>query len=137
MTIVCFCDEGMPRIVSTYKEEAKRKVLETSLEVFKEKGFFKCTMDDIAKKLGISKAAIYQYFDSKEQLLEALYETGPENFRSLASSNSKGTAAAAKEIFDQMGTRDNANLFADFLAQASRNPKLQESLRKNIKRFKR
>jgi len=130
-----FSDEGMTRIVSTYKEEARRKVLETSLEVFKEKGFFECTMDDIAKKLGISKAAIYQYFGSKEQLLEALYESGPENFRSLASSSAGGTAAAAKEIFDQMGTRDNANLFADFLAHASRNTKLQVSLRRNTKRF--
>jgi AcrR family transcriptional regulator len=125
----------MPRIVSTYKEEARKKVLETSLEVFKEKGFFKCTMDDIAEKLGISKGAIYQYFDSKEQLLVALYSTGPEVFRSYASASSKGTAEVVKAMFAEIGTRDNANLFSDFLAEASRNANLQKAIRENMERF--
>ncbi len=125
----------MPRIVSTYKEEARKKVLETSLEVFKEKGFFKCTMGDIAERLGISKGAIYQYFGSKEQLLVALYSTGPEIFRSYASASSKGTIAAAKATFAEMATRDNANLFADFLAEASRNANLQRAIRENMEKF--
>jgi len=126
----------MPRIVSTYREEAKKKVLEAALEVFKEKGYFKSTMDDIASKLGISKGAIYQYFDSKEQLLATLYMSGPENLRSLISSNSgKSPAEVAKEVFSRMGTKANGNLFADFLAEASRNPALQKALRDNLERF--
>jgi len=126
----------MPRIVSTYREEAKKKVLEAALEVFKEKGYFKSTMDDIASKLGISKGAIYQYFDSKEQLLATLYMSGPENLRSLISSNSgKSPAEVAKEVFSRMGTKTNGNLFADFLAEASRNPALQKALRDNLERF--
>jgi AcrR family transcriptional regulator len=126
----------MPRIVSTYREEAKKKILEAALEVFKEKGYFKSTMDDIANELGISKGAIYQYFDSKEQLLAILYMSGPENLRSHFSANSgKAPAAVAKEVFSKMGTRANANLFADFLAEASRNTNLQKALRENIERF--
>jgi len=126
----------MPRIVTTYREEAKKKVLDAALTVFKEKGYFKSTMEDIANRLGISKSAIYQYFDSKDQLLMALYTSGPENLRSQFSAASKrGLVATAKEVFDSMGTRENADLFADFLAEASRNPDLQKVLRDNIERF--
>jgi AcrR family transcriptional regulator len=129
-------DFSMPRIVTTYREEAKKKVLEAALEVFKEKGYFKSTMDDIASNLGISKGAIYQYFDSKAQLLATLYMSGPENLRSLISSNSgKNPAVVAKEVFSRMGTKANANLFADFLGEASRNTNLQKALRENIERF--
>jgi AcrR family transcriptional regulator len=128
--------ETTPRIVSTYKEEAKKKVLEAALQVFKEKGYFKSTMEDIASKLGISKGAIYQYFDSKEQLLATLYMSGPENLQSqFAASGGKSPVVVAKEVFGKMGTKTNANLFADFLAEASRNEDLQKALRENIERF--
>ncbi|MGA2663375.1 MAG: TetR/AcrR family transcriptional regulator [Nitrososphaerales archaeon] len=126
----------MPRIVTTYREEAKKKVLAAALEVFKEKGYFRSTMDDIAKKLGISKSAIYQYFESKDQLLAALYTSGPENLRSQFSGASKrGLVATTKDVFGRMGTKENADLFADFLAEASRNEDLQKVLRDNIERF--
>jgi AcrR family transcriptional regulator len=127
----------MPRIVSTYREEAKKRILEAALEVFKEKGYFKSTMDDIAAKLGISKSAIYQYFESKDKLFAALYSSGPENLRSQFSTipAERGLAAAAKMVFNRMSTRANANLFADYLAEASRNEDLQKVMRENIERF--
>jgi AcrR family transcriptional regulator len=120
----------MPRIVSTYRDEAKKRILEAALEVFKEKGYFKSTMDDIATKLGISKSAIYQYFESKDKLLAALYTSGPENLRSQFSTilAERGLTAAAKLVSSRMSTRANANPFADYLAEASRNEGLQRVL---------
>jgi AcrR family transcriptional regulator len=126
----------VPRIVSSYREEARKKVLEAALDVFKEKGYFGSTMEDIAGKLGISKGAIYQYFDSKEELLASLYTSAPQNLRSqFVASSAKDSAEVAKEVFDRMGTRKNSNLFADFLAEASRNEKLQKAMKENIDRF--
>ncbi len=58
----------MPKVVPEYKEKARRNIIETSAQVFLEKGYHKTKMDDIAERLGVSKGAIYQYFRSKEQL---------------------------------------------------------------------
>lgn len=42
------------------------------MEVFASKGYRGATMDDVARKLGVSKAALYQYFKSKDELLREI-----------------------------------------------------------------
>lgn len=51
------------------------EILEAALAVFTERGFEAARMEDIARRAGISKAAIYLYFTSKTALLEALIES--------------------------------------------------------------
>ncbi|WP_229255088.1 TetR/AcrR family transcriptional regulator [Candidatus Viadribacter manganicus] len=48
--------------------------MEAALEEFGARGFEAARMEDIAKRAGLSKAAIYLYFQSKVALLEALIE---------------------------------------------------------------
>jgi AcrR family transcriptional regulator len=48
------------------------EVLDAALELFMEKGFAATRVDDIAKRAGLSKGAVYLYFPSKEAVLEAL-----------------------------------------------------------------
>jgi AcrR family transcriptional regulator len=128
----------LPRVVPTYREEAKKRILQATLEVFKEKGYFRSTMDDIADRLGISKGAIYQYFDSKERLLVALYTGAPANLRArFTAETGKDMVDASKGVFNKMATKANANLFVDFLAEASRNVEFQKVLRENIAEFAR
>jgi len=62
----------MPKVVAGYKEEARRTILETAGAVFARKGYVNSTMDDVAKALGVSKGAVYQYFSSKDQLFKEL-----------------------------------------------------------------
>ena len=64
----------MPRVVPEYKEKARSRILDVAAAEFSAKGYRKTTMDDIAKRIGVSKGALYQYFDSKEGLLAALGE---------------------------------------------------------------
>jgi len=59
----------MPRVVPEYKEKAKNRIIQQATSLFIEKGYKKTTMTEIAAKLGVSKGAIYQYFNSKEELL--------------------------------------------------------------------
>lgn len=59
----------MPKVVPEYKEEARNRILQQATELFIEQGYKKTKMTEIAKKLGVSKGAIYQYFSSKEELL--------------------------------------------------------------------
>jgi AcrR family transcriptional regulator len=51
------------------------EVLDAALEIFARNGFAATRMDDIAKAAGLSKAAIYLYFASKEDVFKALIET--------------------------------------------------------------
>lgn len=125
----------LPRVVPTYTEDAKKRILQAASEQFKEKGYFQSTMDDIANRLGISKGAIYRYFDSKESLLATLYASGPENLRLLFENASEDPMVAAREVFNKMATRANANLFVDFLAEGSTNIEFQKTLQESIEKF--
>ncbi len=50
------------------------EILDAALAVFTERGFDAARVDDIASRAGISKGAVYLYFDSKEALLRGLIE---------------------------------------------------------------
>ncbi|HJR90974.1 MAG TPA: TetR family transcriptional regulator [Acidimicrobiia bacterium] len=57
----------------TRKRAAKRQViLDTALSLFAERGYQSTRMVDIAEELGLQKAALYYYFDSKEAVLVEL-----------------------------------------------------------------
>ena len=71
----------MPRVVRDYKETARSQIIEAALEVFSSKGYFRSTMDDIAKRLGVSKGALYLYFKSKEDLLREIQASSREKVR--------------------------------------------------------
>jgi len=55
-------------------ERTRERILEAALALFREKGFDKTTMRDIAKAAGMSLGAAYYYFGSKEALVLAYYE---------------------------------------------------------------
>ena len=55
------------------KSEARRTaILRTATEVFHEAGFDRASMSDICNRVGYSKATVYAYFKSKEELLVAI-----------------------------------------------------------------
>jgi AcrR family transcriptional regulator len=55
-------------------ESRKHKILRAARELFPEEGYDGTTLADVADQAGVSAAAIYQYFDSKEDLFKALIE---------------------------------------------------------------
>jgi AcrR family transcriptional regulator len=56
--------------------EARRmQILMGAAQVFVEKGFHKATTKEIAKAAGVSEGTIYNYFDTKRELLVALMDT--------------------------------------------------------------
>lgn len=55
--------------------ESKEKILKAAEEIFAEVGFDGARVDAIAKRAGVNKALIYYYFDSKDAILDALFET--------------------------------------------------------------
>ncbi|MBI2867203.1 MAG: TetR/AcrR family transcriptional regulator [Chloroflexi bacterium] len=65
----------MPILLEQSGYDLKReKVLEVAAQLFKEKGYRATSLRDIANALGVTKASLYHYFKSKEQILIELYE---------------------------------------------------------------
>lgn len=54
----------------------KEEILAVARKVFVEKGFHSGTMNEIARKVGMSKGCLYLYFPSKERLFAELVEQG-------------------------------------------------------------
>jgi AcrR family transcriptional regulator len=55
-------------------EQRTAQIIEAATVVFAEKGFDRATMSDIAEAVGINKATIYLYFDSKDALIQTIAE---------------------------------------------------------------
>lgn len=52
----------------------KERIMETALELFAEKGYLGTSMNDIAKQLGFTKAALYKHYASKQEILDRIVE---------------------------------------------------------------
>jgi AcrR family transcriptional regulator len=55
-------------------DQTKALILETALEMFRERGYDETTMRAVAQKAGVSLGNAYYYFRSKEYLIQAFYE---------------------------------------------------------------
>ena len=125
----------MPKVVAGYKEEARRTILVTASEVFAEKGYHEATMDDVAKKLGVSKGAVYQYFVSKEQLFQELCGSAAKKLEEMLRSSFTGPVlrdAAERYMnaeLERVGRKQM--LMFDAFAEAPRNPALNRVVREN------
>ena len=64
-------------------EETRQRILDSALELFREKGFDETTMRDVAAAAGMATGAAYYYFRSKEELVMALYVRSAEEKRSF------------------------------------------------------
>lgn len=56
------------------RQNRKQEILHTALKLFANNGFESTNISSIAKEVGISKGLIYNYFESKEQLLLEVVE---------------------------------------------------------------
>lgn len=63
--------------------ERKKKILESALALFCEKGYNKTSMNDIVKESGISKGGIYYYFENKEAIFCELGDNILENRKNI------------------------------------------------------
>ena len=64
----------------------KEMILEEALRQFSEKGYAATSMSDIAKPLGITKAALYKHFESKQQIFDLIVEGTRERYDELLES---------------------------------------------------
>ncbi|MBC8214284.1 MAG: TetR/AcrR family transcriptional regulator [Candidatus Marinimicrobia bacterium] len=84
------------------REKSQGKILKSALELFSQKGFHQTSIDAIAKYAEISKGLIYNYFDSKEEILLDIVTDGFKLIKELE--NFVPTSLTPKQKFDTLLT---------------------------------
>ena len=68
--------------------DTKERIMETALALFAQSGYLGTSMSDIAKQLGITKAALYKHYASKQEILDRIvvrmHERDAERARAYA-----------------------------------------------------
>lgn len=129
----------MPKVVPEYKEAARNRILEAAHRIFSEEGYHQTTMAEIAKRLEVSKGALYLYFNSKEELFKGIYETRPQALGQIFAStfDKDDPLENAKIFFDRMMKQYAASPALDFevLSESVRNAGLRKILRGNYEKY--
>ena len=68
----------------------KQKIMDTALELFALEGFDVTSISNIASKAGISKGLLYNYFESKEDLIRTIIYKGLESMSRFIDPNRDG-----------------------------------------------
>ena len=63
------------------KEARRRQIIQATLDLFVERGYYGTKTSQISKKAGISEGLLFHYFPTKEILLEELVNIGLEGMR--------------------------------------------------------
>lgn len=56
------------------EKSTKERILEEALKLFSQSGYMGTSMNDIAAKLGVTKAALYKHYTSKQEILDSIVE---------------------------------------------------------------
>ena len=122
----------MPKVVPEYKEEAKAKIIKAARTVFARKGYHDATMDDVAKELGVSKSALYSYFESKEAILKEISLEGHQLLRNMLEKtlNCRELEGALEEVYNSVIEQFKGNLHTHFeiIALSSHDPRIKQIL---------
>jgi TetR/AcrR family transcriptional regulator, fatty acid metabolism regulator protein len=54
--------------------DKRRLILDAAIRVFARRGFHACRVSDVADEAGVAYGLVYHYFDSKEEILNTLFQ---------------------------------------------------------------
>lgn len=122
------------------KDARPAEVLEAALDVFFEKGFAAARLEDIAARAGVSKGTIYLYFESKDDVFEALVRAIPlpnvEQLRAVASDKTVPADEMLRRVLTFMGGFLRDERMAKFprliIGEGGRFPKLAETYKREV-----
>jgi AcrR family transcriptional regulator len=62
----------VPKVSEAYRDARRRQILDAAIACFARDGFHRTSMQHIVAAAGLSPGAIYRYFSSKEDIVEAI-----------------------------------------------------------------
>jgi TetR/AcrR family transcriptional regulator, cholesterol catabolism regulator len=86
--------------------EMKDRIQQKAKELFMRYGFRSVTMDEIAGQLGISKKTVYQFFEDKDSLVEAVMQKEMTYMHDECIKQMRESENAIEEIFKDMDSME-------------------------------
>jgi TetR/AcrR family transcriptional regulator, fatty acid metabolism regulator protein len=127
------------------KKEKQKQIIEAAVRVFAQKGFVRSTIYDIAREAGIGKGTIYEYFESKEDVINLTFETFMEelvpDFGAITQSSLSATEKLCRMISGFAGMlkskekQDLLDIMFDLWAEGIRSQDSRGSLESKINQF--
>lgn len=120
-------------------ETRREQILDAATKVFVRRGFHKARIDDIVEEAGLSKGAVYWYFDSKDAIITAILDRFLQReFEALQEiiSSDQDVESHLYRMIDQLSgeverSADLMPLAYEFYAVATR----QKEVRRSLKSF--
>ncbi|MCW5251043.1 TetR/AcrR family transcriptional regulator [Streptomyces sp. SHP 1-2] len=84
--------------------DAARRLLVAAVEAFAERGYHATTTRDIAGRAGMSPAALYIHYKTKEELLHRISRLGHERALSILRTAAEGEGSATERLADAVGS---------------------------------
>src|SRR5215831_5474897 len=114
------------------REEVRRRLLEAASETFREKGYVDSTLDDIARRAGLSKGAVYSNFDSKQEIVGMLLKKRIERMQEVIAAatdratKDEGGTSASVMADNLIADADWTQLVLEFASRAGRDAAIRE-----------
>ena len=131
--------------MTKHQSEAERRsqILRSARAVFIEKGYLAARMEDVARRAGLSKGAVYFYFASKHDLFSALVREEHENTYSFLDQAEQDDRPAAVKLLDLgqryldyfAGLKSPPRFFLMMSEQAIRDEDIREEVHAVHRRF--
>ncbi|MFG2880765.1 TetR/AcrR family transcriptional regulator [Streptomyces sp. NPDC048297] len=84
--------------------EAARRLLVAAVEAFAERGYHATTTRDIAGRAGMSPAALYIHYKTKEELLHRISRIGHDKALDILRTAAEGDGSATERLADAVGS---------------------------------
>ena len=128
-----------PKVPQAYLEARRAEILEAAVKCFIEKGFHYTTMQDIYKAANLSPGAVYNYFDSKENIvIAAVKEFNDWTMSSLDSFIYENPDESLNNairfwlsLLKQYDISKSVSVQLDYYSEATRNSGIREAVLKS------
>jgi len=121
-----------PKVTSQHKQEVRGRIIQSAIECFSKNGFDRTRMDEISLLADLSKGTLYNYFDNKEDLFNAICEDSLDLLKiqldqlfTKSRDDLISNAELFYENFQKIQKEGSAKVFFEALSESTRNPKLR------------
>jgi len=128
----------MPKVQPEYLELRRKQIVDAAAACFARSGFHQTTMQDICTEADLSPGAVYRYFRSKEEIIQAMCLRGhEEDAETIHDLMNRGST---HEVMDELvhlyleGVSDHEHcaLSIELLGETRRDPVVLESVREGL-----
>ena len=130
----------MPKVSEAHLEARREQIIQAALACFAREGFHRTTTQDIVAETGLSFGALYSYFDSKDEIIEAVtiarHEREREMLKQAADAGPReALGMLASGFFGSLrgrATRIERRVRVQIYAEAVRNPRIRRLVRRGV-----